>query len=91
MKSLAYALVTVCFSGGLLAQEPVTQSTLSQPDIDTVVNIHNFCVEQHSEHEEPNREKYLFNCVNADLQASAYRLFTSVDELKLFIKSERDE
>ena len=86
MKSLVYLLIAGVFSCDIFAEEFTPKNNASKPGVDIVVNIHNFCVEQHSEYEEPNIEKYLFNCVNNDLAASAYQLFKSYSELTLFIK-----
>jgi len=83
-------LLGLCVCLSVQANEVDTELDVSVPDVETVLNIYNFCVEQYSQDEDSDTESFLLNCVNADLKASAYKIFSSYNELKSFVDIEHE-
>jgi|GEM_PF-1940391 len=91
MKHLVYLLIATTFSGLAMANDVTASDELDKPGVELVVTIHNFCLEQYSEQDDPDMENYILGCVNTDLETSAYRPFKSYSELQTFITPEREE
>jgi len=89
MKTIACFIFFTLISFSNFANEFESESTDLTPDVDTVLDIYSFCVEQYAEHE--NIDTELLNCVNQDLETAAYQTFSSVSMLNKFISLEKGE
>ena len=83
-------LLSLTFCLSLQANEIDTELDVSIPDVETVLNIVSYCAEQYPEEESVENQSLLLSCVNADLKASAYRVFNSYSELQSFIDIEHE-
>jgi len=87
-------MITFCLVIGSLyvkAEESTQVNLLSSPAKELVLVIYNFCIERYSEHEEANIDNYLLNCVNGDLEVSAYEPFESQSELRRFLEKSKED
>lgn len=92
MKTIPCLLLLSLISFGGYSNDLESQVSESTPDLDTVLNIYNFCVEkQYSDQDDFNMETYLLDCVNVDLITAAYQTFNSYNGLIEFISSDKGE
>ena len=71
--------------------EQAYENDFTNPSVELVTTIHEFCLEQHSVQNEPDIEKYILDCVNTDLEISSYKTFNTYAELTAFITTENGE
>lgn len=78
------------FTATVLASEN-NEMNLSQPEIELVTVIHDFCLEQHLIENQGDIDNIILNCVNTDLEIASYQTFKSYADLSAFIVKEKGE
>ena len=83
-------LLSALFTATVLASEN-NEMNLSQPEIELVTVIHDFCLEQHLTGNQGDIDNIILSCVNTDLEIASYQTFKSYADLAAFIVKEKGE
>ncbi len=90
MKIFTLFISMSILSFNAISDELPSDSGLYNADHETVSQIQEYCSEQYIEDIEVSIEKQILTCINNDLEAAGYKVFTSYGQVKSLLKSTQE-